>query len=213
MNSRLSIMAVGFALAAGPVFAQQPAPKPAPTTPAPSPQTPPATPPPTTPVAPAAQPPRPFPEGAKFAYVNVQRIAQDSTEGKAATTKINAVREKKEKELQEKNTQFEAARKKLESSASVIAESARAQQQKDIERLQVDLQRATQDAQAEVEEVQRELQMDFQRKLLPLIEEVRASKGLLMVFSSLDSGILAADLGLDITADVIKRLDSAPAKK
>ncbi len=214
MNSRLALAAVGLALTAGPLFAQQPPPKPAPTpaptTPAPTTQAP-ATP------APAAtqpaQPPRPFPEGAKFAYVNVQRIAQESTEGKAATGRINALREKKEKELQEKNMQLEAARKKLETSASVIADAARAQQQKEVERQQVDLQRATQDAQAEVEELQRELQMEFQRKLLPLIEEVRAAKGLLMVFSSLDSGILAADTGLDITADVIKRLDSTPAKK
>jgi outer membrane protein len=210
MNSRLSILAAGFVLVAGTVFAQQPAPKP--TTPAPTGQ-PPATPPPAQPAAPAAQPPRPFPEGAKFAYVNVQRIAQESSEGKAATAKINALREKKEKELQERNTQLDAARKKLETSQSVIADAARQQQQKDIERLTLDLQRATQDAQAEVEELQRELQLEFQRKLLPLIEEVRAAKQLLLVFSSLDSGILAADTGLDITGEVIKRLDTGPAKK
>ena len=53
--------------------------------------------------------------------------------------------------------------------------------------------------------------MDFQRKLLPVVEEVRAAKGLHLVFSMLDSGILAADLGLDITPDVIKKLDAAPA--
>jgi outer membrane protein len=210
MNSRLSILAAGFALVAGTVFAQQPAPKPP--TPAPT-GPPPATPPPTQPATPAAQPPRPFPEGAKFAYVNVQRIAQESSEGKAATAKINALREKKEKELQERNTQLEAARKKLETSQSVIADAARQQQQKDIERMTLDLQRATQDAQAEVEELQRELQMDFQRKLLPLIEEVRAAKQLHLIFSSLDSGILAADTGLDITPEVIKRLDTGPAKK
>jgi outer membrane protein len=207
MNSRLLLVAAGMALAAAPVFAQQPPPKPAPTTP-------PATPPaaaPQQPAAPAAQPPRPFPEGSKFAYVNVQRIAQESVEGKGATAKINALREKKE--LQDKNSQLDAARKKFESSQSVIADAARAQQQKDIERLQLDLQRATQDAQGEVEELQRDLQLEFQRRLLPLIEEVRAAKGLLLIFSSLDSGILAADTGLDITQDVIKRLDSAPAKK
>jgi outer membrane protein len=198
MRSFLVIVALALVLVAGSVHAQTP------------PATPPAAAPATQP-APAAQPPRPFPEGAKIAYVNVQRVAQDSGEGKAFTSKINALREKKEKELQDKNQQLDAARKKLEASASVVADAVRAQQQKEIDRLTVDLQRATQDAQAEVEELQRDLQMEFQRKLLPLIEEVRAAKALHMVFSSLDSGLVAADLGLDITADVIKRLDSGAA--
>jgi outer membrane protein len=208
MKASLVIVAIGVALMAGPVHAQQ---------------TPPATPPaataPVQPAAPAAQPPRPFPEGAKFAYVNVQRIAQESVEGKGATSKITALREKKEKELQERNTQVENARKKLETSGSVLSDNARAAQGKELERLQVDLQRATQDAQQEIQDLQNELQVEFQRRLLPVIGEVAAAKGLQMVFSSLDSGLVWADSGLDITADVIKRLDAAaaapaaPAKK
>ncbi|HEY8549986.1 MAG TPA: OmpH family outer membrane protein [Vicinamibacterales bacterium] len=223
MKSSLVIVALSMVLVAGPVYAQQaPAGQtqggqtPAGQTPAaqtPATQQQPATQQP----APAAQPPRPFPQGATIAYVNVQRVAAESAQGKGATAKITALREKKEKELQEKNQALEAARKKFETSGSVLSDTARSQQQKEIERMTVDLQRATQDAQAEVEELQRELQMDFQRRLLPVIEEVRASKNLLMVFSSLDSGILAADAGLDITAEVIKRFDataaSAPAQK
>jgi outer membrane protein len=207
MKSSLVIVAFGLILLAGPGYAQTPPPKPAAT---PAAQPPPATPP-AQPAAPTAQPPRPFPEGAKVALVNVQRIAQESAEGKGFTAKINALREKKEKELADKNTQLDAARKKLEASASVLSEAARGAQQKEVERLQVDLQRLSQDAQAEVEELQRELQVDFQRKLLPVVEEVRAAKGLHLVLSMLDSGILAADMGLDITPDVIKKLDSAPA--
>jgi outer membrane protein len=206
MKSSLVIVAFGLILLAGPGYAQTPPSKPA-ATPA---AQPPAAPAPQQP-APAAQPPRPFPEGAKVALVNVQRIAQESAEGKGFTAKINALREKKEKELADKNTQLDAARKKLEASSSVLSEAARGAQQKEVERLQVDLQRMSQDAQAEVEELQRELQVDFQRKLLPVVEEVRAAKGLHLVLSMLDSGILAADMGLDITPDVIKKLDSMPA--
>jgi outer membrane protein len=217
MKASFIITAFSLALVAGSVRAQTPPPKPT------GPTTPPATPPATAPAQPAplpaAQPPKPFPEGAKIAYVNVQRIASESADGKAATGRITALREKKEKELQSKNSQLDEARKKLESSGSVLSDSARSQQQKEVERLQVDLQRSTQDAQAEVEELQRELQVEFQKKLLPIIGEVASAKGLMMVLSSLDSGLVWADPGLDITADVIKRLDSggtaptAPAKK
>jgi outer membrane protein len=202
MRSSLAIVAIGTALMAGPVYAGQTpaAPKPAPA--APAAQTPPA-------AAPA--PPRPFPEGAKIAYVNVQRIASESSEGQAATKRLTSLREEKEKDLVARNAKFEEARKRLETSASVLSESVRNTQQKDVERLQTELQRAQQDAQKAVEDLQNELQLEFQRKLLPVLSEVSAAKNLHMVFSSIDSGVVWADPGLDITTDIIKKLDAAAA--
>jgi hypothetical protein len=46
--------------------------------------------------------PRPFPEGAKIAYVNIQRIASESAEGRAATAKVKALNDKKVSELGER---------------------------------------------------------------------------------------------------------------
>ena len=211
MRSSLVIVAIGIALMAGPVNAGQTpaAPKPTPPAGAPAAQTPPAT---AQPAA-APAPPRPFPEGAKIAYVNVQRIASESVEGQAATKRLTSLREEKEKDLVARNAKFEEARKRLETSASVLSESVRTTQQKDVERLQTDLQRATQDAQKAVEDLQNELQMEFQRKLLPVLSEVSAAKSLHMVFSSIDSGVVWADPGLDITTDIIKKLDAAAAAK
>jgi outer membrane protein len=211
MRSSLVIVAIGIALMAGPVNAGQTpaAPKPAPAAGAPAVQTPPAA---AQPAAPAT-PPRPFPEGAKIAYVNVQRIATESVEGQAATKRLTSLREEKEKDLVARNAKFEEARKRLETSASVLSESVRGTQQKEVERLQTDLQRATQDAQKAVEDLQNELQMEFQRKLLPVLSEVAAAKSLHMVFSSVDSGVVWADPGLDITSDIIKKLDAAAAAK
>ena len=54
-----------------------------------------------------------------------------------------------------------------------------------------------------------QLQAEFQEKLNPILEQVRAEKGLLMIFSVRDSGIIAVDLGLDLSAEVVKRFDSA----
>ena len=208
MRSSLVIVAIGIALMAGPVNAGQTpaAPKPTPPAGAPAAQTPPAAQP-----AAAPAPPRPFPEGAKIAYVNVQRIASESSEGQVATKRLTSLREEKEKDLVARNAKFEEARKRLETSASVLSESVRTTQQKEVERLQTDLQRATQDAQKAVEDLQNELQLEFQRKLLPVLSEVSAAKNLHMVFSSIDSGVVWADPGLDITTDIIKKLDAAAA--
>jgi outer membrane protein len=206
MRSSLVIVAIGIALMAGPVNAAQAPAGAKPTPPATPAQTPPAT---TQPAAQPATPPRPFPEGAKIAYVNLQRVAQESQDGQAATKRITALREEKEKDLVARNQKFEEARKRLETSASVLSETVRSTQQKEVERMQTDLQRATQDAQKAVEDLQAELQMDFQRKLLPVLSEVSTAKGLHMVFSSIDSGVVWAEPGLDITTDVVKKLDAA----
>ncbi len=210
----IEIGAVAFVLAAGPALAQTPPP---PTNP---PQNPPvgqqpATPPPALTQPPAA--PRPFPEGAKIAYVDLQRIAQNSAEGKAAATKIQALQKQKLGEIQEKNKQVEDLRKKLEQGGTVLSDVARGQIEKDIDRTSRELQFMQQSAQAEAEQLERELNSEFQRKLNPILEQVGKEKGLHMLFSIRDNGAVWADTGLDLSEEVIKRFDAAtktaPAKK
>jgi outer membrane protein len=170
--------------------------------------------------APAAQAPAqaptqltvPFPPDAKVAYIDIQRIANESAEGKAATTRVKGLQDKKLAELGERQKQLQANRDKLEKSGAVMNDAARAQLEKEIERQGVDIQRATQDAQAEVQELQQELQLEFQRKLSPIIQQVAQERGLYMLFSRFDSGLVWASPGLDITAEVVKRFDAAPAQ-
>jgi len=184
-----------------------------PTTPPPAatqkpPTTPPATPPAATqkPATPPAAPPRPYPEGAKIAFVNIPRIATESAEGKASTARVQALQQKKLAELTAKNKQVETAQAKL-NSGGLLSEEARAATQKEIDKLQVEIQRLQQDADAELQDLQQQLQLDFQRKLTPVIQQIAAEKGLHMILP--DSGLVWADLGLDLTIEIIKRFDAA----
>jgi outer membrane protein len=207
------IGAFAVVLAAGPALAQTPPPTNPPQNP-PAGQQPP-TPPPALTQPPAA--PRPFPEGSKIAYVDLQRIAQNSAEGKAAATKIQALQKQKLGEIQEKNKQVEELRKKLEQGGTVLSDSARTQIEKDIDRTSRELQFMQQNAQAEAEQLERELNAEFQRKLNPILEQVGKEKGLHMLFSIRDNGAVWADTGLDLSEEVIKRFDAAtkaaPVKK
>jgi outer membrane protein len=216
MKALIVVFALTVMLAAGPAFAQAPPagaqapakPAPAPAAQAPAPQTP----------APApAQPPapKPFPQGAKVAYVVLQRIANESADGRVATTQIQAMQQKKAAELNEKNKQLQTMQARLEKEGSVMSASAAAELQKNIEKLNLDVQRFTQDAQAEVQELQQQLQQEFQQRLEPVLAQVAADMGLQFVFNGPDAGLVWADAALDISAEVIKKLDSAkpaPAK-
>jgi outer membrane protein len=202
---RMSVMAaLGVVIVAAPAFGQ-----------AAGAQQPPATP-------PAAQqpeappPPAPFPEGAKVAFVDVQFIASNSTSGQAARTRLDELNKKLTGEIQEKFKALEANRTKLQQGGSVMSPQAISQLQKEIEKQERDLQFAQQDAQREMSELEQDLLEDFQNRLNPIIEAIRLEKGLHMVFSALDAGLAAADPGLNLSAEVVKRLDAAkpaPADK
>jgi outer membrane protein len=157
----------------------------------------------------AAPPPAPFPEGAKVAFVVLQRIANESAEGKAASAQIQALQQKKAAELADKQKQLQGIQAKLEKEASVLSSTAQADLAKQAERLNTEIQRFTQDAQQDLAELQAELQQQFEARVTPVLEEVRKEKGLLLVFNGPDSGLVAADPGLDISGDVIKKMDAA----
>jgi outer membrane protein len=208
MKSSVIFVALSLVLGTAPAFAQgtqpppaqQPAPaQPAASQPAPSPAS----------TAPAPTPPRPFPQGAKFAFVNIQRVAAESGEGKASTEKVRALNQQKVTQLNDMNKKLQADQSKLQTQTSVMSEAARAQLERDIDRQQKEIQRFTQDAQDEVQALQQDLQNTFQQRLLPVIQQIVSERGLEVLFSQNDSGIVWADPALDITADVIKRFDTA----
>ncbi len=210
MKGFVIVAPLAVALSAAPVFAQAAQQPPAQQPPA---QQPPAQPKPA-PIAPPAQttpaqPPAPFPVGAKTAFINPQRIFQESVEGKAAVTRINNLIQKKQTEGQDRQKALQANQQKLQTSSGVMNEQARSQLEKEIEKQQVDGQRFQQDAQAEIQELQNEVQQEFIKKVSPLIESVAKEKGLQMVFDLSNAGLAWWDPGLDLTNDVIKKLDGA----
>jgi Skp family chaperone for outer membrane proteins len=203
----LSLMAMSVA----PVFAQTPA-QAKPAQPTPAPQTLPPAQPPAAPAGPPAQPPAPFPVGAKIAFFNPQAVFQGSADGRAAVTRVNALIQKKQTENADKAKLLQGNQQKLQTSGSVMNEAARTQLEKEIDRQTKEAERFQQDAQAEINELQQEVQNEFVKKLSPIIEQLATEKGLQIVFNAAESGIAWAAAGLDLTADVVKKLDAATAK-
>jgi Skp family chaperone for outer membrane proteins len=161
--------------------------------------------------APAPVPPVPFPAGAKIAFVNLQQVANLSGEGKISTGKVQALMQKKQTEAQAKSKALADAQAKLQTSGGIMSETARAQLEKDIERMNVEGQRFQQDAQAEINELSQQLQNEFQQKLFPVLEQVSKEKGIQVLLSAADAGVVWAEGGLDLTLDTVKKLDAIAA--
>jgi outer membrane protein len=144
-----------------------------------------------------------------MAFVHLQGVFSLSADGKAAAGKVEALTKQKQGQIQERQKTLQANQQKLQTGGTVMNESARGALEKEVERQTRELERFQQDAQQELTDLQTELQETFQRKLIPILEKMRDEKGLHMLFSAQDAGLIAADPGLDLTQEAVKRMDGA----
>ena len=173
----------------------------------------------------------PFPAGARIGYVDLQRVLAGSAEGQASNTRVQELTDEKIAEIETRNNELQAelqtsnqllqdSQQKLAQGESVMSGEARINLQREISRMQLDMQRQTQDAQAEMERVQQdaqqeiealqqELQIEFETLLSPAIDEVATEKGLDFLMA-VGPGVIWANRSLDLTQDVINKLNSEP---
>jgi outer membrane protein len=208
----LGVMPAFASTQAAPAGQAQAQPKPTPTAPGQPKPTPtaPAQPAPKPVPAPAQppSPPKPFPQGAKMAFVNLQAVFQLSADGKVAAAKVQSLTSQKQAQIAERQKVLQANQQKLQTGGTLMNEQSRGQLEKDIERQQRELERFQQDAQAELQDLQTELNDAFQKKLFPVLQKMAEEKGLQMLFSAADAGLIWADEGLNLTEEAVKRLDT-----
>jgi outer membrane protein len=213
MTRVTTIFAVSAVLVAGSAMAQTTPPpttpppattqKPTPTpTPAPTTQKPAPTP------APKAEP-VPFPADAKVAFLDLQAVVQQSKLGKQGRDAMQALNDKLGAELAAKNKEIQSLQDKMKTQQGVVSEAVFNGMAKQLDSLTREAQFKQQDAQAQVDSLNQDLLKSFQEKVLPIVEEVRKERGLWIIFALGDnSNIAAAHAGLDLSQEIVKRLDA-----
>ena len=132
-------------------------------------------------------------EAPVIGVVNVQRLIAESADGKAATAKLDALRNEKRKLLTEKQAAIQA----MKNAAPA-----------DIGRAQIELQRLGEDADREVSALAETLQAEFQKKVQPLLKQIQEEDHLLLIFEIPNPLFAYASPSLDITAKVVQKLDA-----
>ncbi len=165
----------------------------------------------TEPVPPAQAAPLrpPFPAGAKFAFVDLQRLAAESVQGQAANARVQEFSDEVFAAIEEKNATLQASQQKLQEGQTILSADVRLQLQRDIDKMLLDIERFSQDAEVEVNTLQQTLQIEFQQKLLPVIDQVANEKQLDFIFSVADSGLVWAVPSLDVTDEIIRQFDAS----
>jgi outer membrane protein len=162
------------------------------------------------PTQPAPALPVLFPAEAKFAFLDFQRVTSDSVSGKLATRILQELRTKKLTEIETRNKELQSLASRRDS--GVLSGPALVQVRKDIAKLDREIQFSQQDAQAELQQMQTELRTDFEQRVTPVVEAIAKEKGLHAVFAADPAITLYIRPDLDISGEVIKRLDAQPKK-
>lgn len=205
----------------GRAFAQTPPPtQPPPTTQAPPPatqvpppaQNPPAGQKPTAPATPATAPkpaPVPFPPDAKIGFVNMQWLVNESKLGKQGQEEMKKLRDKLGAPITAKQKELVSLQDKIQSQANLVAESVLDNMKRELTRGQRELQAMQENFDAEIQDLQNNLIAGFSQKVQPIVEAIRNERGLWAVWVATgDSGLYAVHPGLDLSPDVLKRLDA-----
>jgi Skp family chaperone for outer membrane proteins len=216
MTRMLIASALMTVLAAGSAAAYQTTPPPAKP---PATQTPPTAPPTTGNPPPLMQqaPPKPavpFPADSKVGFVNLQSVVSDSKLGKAGSAQMKTLADSMNSELTSAQNKITALQKEIQSGQGGLLSAAALQsKQSQYEQLGRDFQHLQDNWQAKINDANKNLLESFSEKVVPIVEEIRTEKKLWVVFAVQDSeggglAVLAADPGLDLSPEVVKRLDA-----
>ena len=147
-------------------------------------------------------------EPTRIGAISLAYVARSSKAGKSALAEIEKFVKQKESEASVKATELEQQRLALQKVSPGLSARALADLQKAFDKSRVDFERFQQDAQAEIERMQTSFDAEFRVKLAPIIDAVSREKGLQFVFGLEQAAIVWWSPAVDISEDVVKRLDA-----
>jgi len=151
----------------------------------------------------------------KIAVLHVVTAISGCTEGKQAMGEFEKKYTAKRQELEKKNNEIQELQKQLQSQARTLNDDSRAALTRSIDSKTTELQRATDDAQKEFGQLQNEIFGRIGNKIGPVVQQYAKEKNFTIIIdsSNQNSQLIYADPGIDITEDIIKRVDTtlAPA--
>jgi Skp family chaperone for outer membrane proteins len=148
---------------------------------------------------------------ARVAFVNVQKVANESKAAQESAKRFQQAREEKTKAIAEKQKQVEALRLEIAQLGGLFQASRRAKARDDEQRARNELQALQNEAQTTLQKLQHEAQQELQQDLAAAVGELVQQRGADIVLNG-DVSVVFARSGMDWTADVVERVNARHAK-
>ena len=151
----------------------------------------------------------------KIGLIDSRRLITESNAGRAVLAGLDKLEGEKSQRLKPIQDQVEDLQKKLQDGRLSLSDDKLAGLQKQLDDATTQGRRLREDLQKEMEEAQAKAFGEFEQKLSPLIEKFGKEQGLSMILNvgffnqpNLPSGIVWADPSVDITTELIRRIDA-----
>ena len=140
----------------------------------------------------------------------MQGVVSQSKLGKTGQEQMQSLDAKKTAELTALNKAIQQLQQEISTGSGVLSATILSTKNQELDRKQREMQFAQEQARSDLQTLQDQLLEEFSKKVLPIVEQIRAEKNLWVVFGLGEgTGIAAVHPGLDLTTDIVKRLDAS----
>ena len=147
----------------------------------------------------------------RMAVIDVQRVLQSSTPGKAAYERLKKMQDERVARAQKMDEDAKALESEINTKKLSLSEDKLTEMTKQLSDKRIAMQRYAQDADREVTEARDKELAALEQRIKPVIDAIGKEMGLAAIFNKFESGLVYASDAIDITETVIKRFDAANA--
>lgn len=143
----------------------------------------------------------------KIATIRIAELVQKSPQFKAGADKMKAEFERRKNELETDAKKLADDIKNFQKQADLLSSADRAKQEKDINTRKIDFEYRQRQFQEDFQTRDRQLTQEMMVKIKGVIEQVAKEKG----FDAVVQDPVWASAAVDLTGEVLKRLQATPA--
>lgn len=143
-----------------------------------------------------------------FAVIDNARVFDESNQGRAATQQIQANVDSWQQQLATLQTEVQTLATQRQQQGSIMTPEALRDLEENIQQKQLELQRLREDAQRQNNAIQQQVLSDLETTLTPVVAALASELGYTAVFNSQTPGLLHFDPAIDITDQLIARLNT-----
>ncbi len=150
-------------------------------------------------------------QAARVGYVNTTQVLEEYTPAQEARQALESARLDADSELQLLGRGLQAAFDEYQQQAMTMTPEARQAREAELQNQQRALQSREQELNLQFQERQAELLQPVMERVTAVIEEIRVEGSYALILDSASQAILAGDPALDLTQEVLTRLQTDPS--
>jgi outer membrane protein len=148
----------------------------------------------------------------KIGYIDSQRVMAQAPGAQEVRDSLNKAMDGFRQQLQPLQDSLQQLMNEYQQQQSVMTPQRRQQQEDLIRQKQQEFQQRQQALQQQAQQKQQDLMKPITDRIQVVLDDIRRQQGFVIIFDAASSGIITADPSLDLTNEVIQRLQALSGK-